>query len=347
MDLVSGELYFIGEYDPQIKSNTSYYKIGIVKKDDRTSDLRLKEHQTGNPRRLWVHTVIDSPAVEALETLLHGLYSKVGVGGEWYEFTALELEDCIDHAKSLVKELEENVQALDEARTWQDLVSNGRSAEPSKEILRWHEKYLEAKFVEKKCKELNKFYSEFLRIARLNDAPTGNLAEFSSRETRIFDVKNFALDNAEIYEKFLVQTAKLSGSFRATFPKSYEPKNIEFAPNFIEFFEKFKNAIPRDISDSWSNEELDDLFRESQASAKLAGWYLEIASAQIKNYCRDNDEIKGICKWSRTIKQSEKFDEKKFKENYPELFEKYLQVDEISVVLKQTRERYRDDVPEE
>ena len=51
-----GTLYFITERDPFCDAPAAYVKIGLVRDNDmgRSSDDRLLEHQTGNPRSLRI-----------------------------------------------------------------------------------------------------------------------------------------------------------------------------------------------------------------------------------------------------------------------------------------------------
>ena len=43
-----GEIYFIHTIDQASGDSHGYYKIGIVR-NERDSEQRIKEHQTGNP----------------------------------------------------------------------------------------------------------------------------------------------------------------------------------------------------------------------------------------------------------------------------------------------------------
>jgi hypothetical protein len=61
MATAAGEIYFIGEKDLRSKEVTPYFKVGIVRENaenaDRDSTQRLLEHQTGNPRELYIESV--------------------------------------------------------------------------------------------------------------------------------------------------------------------------------------------------------------------------------------------------------------------------------------------------
>ena len=107
----AGEIYFIGEKDLRSKEVTPYFKVGIVRENpenaDRDSTQRLLEHQTGNPRELYIESVVKTELVELVETLLHKKFAPLGVRGEWMLLTASELADVQKEAQSLAKEAAE------------------------------------------------------------------------------------------------------------------------------------------------------------------------------------------------------------------------------------------------
>ena len=107
MILTPGQLYFINEQDTQTGVRSNYYKIGIVRDaDDRDSENRLLEHQTGNPRKLCIVETLSMPAVEAVETNLHYLFASKRVMGEWMCFNDDELKQAIAKAKELAAQMQ-------------------------------------------------------------------------------------------------------------------------------------------------------------------------------------------------------------------------------------------------
>jgi hypothetical protein len=100
MKLTPGEIYFIGEKDLKTGLNTSYCKIGIVRdgaKGPRSSDERLLEHQTGNPRKLFLRDIVVAPAVEEIETRVHRIFAPLRVNGEWLELSDEQYAEASDH----------------------------------------------------------------------------------------------------------------------------------------------------------------------------------------------------------------------------------------------------------
>ena len=74
MDYVSGEIYFVRERTDN--GFSPFVKIGLVH-GIRDSLTRLKEHQTGNPRRLFIDEkqVVRTEAVDRVEAQMHKIFS--------------------------------------------------------------------------------------------------------------------------------------------------------------------------------------------------------------------------------------------------------------------------------
>ena len=67
METTKGEIYFIREMEAG--QLTEHTKIGLISyKKDRSSNDRLPEHQTGNPRKLVISHVVVTDCVTAVET---------------------------------------------------------------------------------------------------------------------------------------------------------------------------------------------------------------------------------------------------------------------------------------
>ena len=99
MKITPGELYFVGEEDLINGTLTPLVKIGHVReKEDRTSEERAREHQTGNPRHLRVLHAQPSPAVREIEKVLHAEFAPRRIGGEWFHLPGADLEMAIERA---------------------------------------------------------------------------------------------------------------------------------------------------------------------------------------------------------------------------------------------------------
>lgn len=81
-----GEVYVIGQYEIGTSNPTSLYKIGIVQ-NDRSTESRVDEHQTGNPNRLFIAAKIPSEASYMVEQQMHKTWNSVRVGQEWFNLS--------------------------------------------------------------------------------------------------------------------------------------------------------------------------------------------------------------------------------------------------------------------
>ena len=81
-----GAIYFIKE-SSQNSIDFPLVKIGLVY-NDRSPYERLKDHQTGNPRRLSLSDeyIVETDAVSFVEAQLHNRFSAKRVLGEWLRF---------------------------------------------------------------------------------------------------------------------------------------------------------------------------------------------------------------------------------------------------------------------
>tara|TARA_B110000495_G_C22969144_1_gene568660 strand:- start:188 stop:1336 length:1149 start_codon:yes stop_codon:yes gene_type:complete len=89
-----GEIYIIGQYQVGTSTPTGHYKIGMTQLG-RTSFKRLKEHQTGNPNRLFLHYWTHCEASYLVEKLMHSKWSPNRIGQEWFSLNSTELLQAI------------------------------------------------------------------------------------------------------------------------------------------------------------------------------------------------------------------------------------------------------------
>ncbi len=98
-----GEVYFIGERDRSTGKLTENVKIGMVGERGDSSG-RLMQHQTGNPRDLVLHHVVETPAPFWVENGLHQRLNGLRVRAEWHRLEGKDLEDAVRLAEFLAGE---------------------------------------------------------------------------------------------------------------------------------------------------------------------------------------------------------------------------------------------------
>lgn len=79
----------------------SYYKIGVSKHPQ----IRLKQHQTGNPSATKLIEVYASDFAYRVEKVLHRRYSYLKKEGEWFDLSIAIEVSFIDECKKIEENL--------------------------------------------------------------------------------------------------------------------------------------------------------------------------------------------------------------------------------------------------
>jgi hypothetical protein len=131
-----GTLYFMTEEDLFGDPIGSYVKIGLVRDNDagRSSVDRKREHQTGNPRALVLSHAIDTKAsISSLEAGVHQALAMHRVTGEWFRLRSDGLDPFITCAESIRKELESQLETLEQVEMLSRQPDCGEESKPSSE----------------------------------------------------------------------------------------------------------------------------------------------------------------------------------------------------------------------
>jgi hypothetical protein len=328
MKLTPGELYFIGERDHLTGEQTPFFKIGIVRADEsRTSADRLQEHQTGNPRPLFIHQVVVTEVVERVETLMHRLYAKQRGSGEWFKFDSDQLQDAIATANSLSLEAAENAEILKKAAELAKVVSTDALLPATDEIIELRTQHVLAEMTVKKFKEVEAELRNVLREAIAKGESVGGAArERKSSVKEFFNETLFKAENEDLYAKFVLIEQKLSGRFD---PKKL--KDLSHIESLLQdkvnpIIDEIREAIEKAKANEIPKSDLNKWFLVIRENSALAEWNKEIADARLRVAVGTSAGIDGICSWLRRMVDKAKFDEEKFKEENFELYKKYLEL---------------------
>lgn len=332
-----GEIYFIRERDFLSHQITNYVKVGLVReKDDRGSEERLLEHQTGNPRELFIDKVVKTQAVSAIEGLLHGLFAQHRVSGEWFDFAPDVLEKCIAEAERLAKEAEANISTIAEAARLKDLPSSGEAKAPTPEIEEYFSTYTEASFCLSECKnKANAIKELYIKAAEDDEEDVEHLVEKQERKARVtLDKEALFAAHPDIVAKYTTSTSSISG--RATFASvdHMETSMGLLGPDADDFMMEVQKAINLVEDGKEKVDYLQDYDLELTQLTTAAEWLQEISMANIKAFCGDASEVTGILKWARKEVVKEAFNEKLFKESEPALYEEFSSTGEGVVAHK-------------
>ena len=334
MKLTPGEIYFIGEKDLKTGLNTSYCKIGIVRegaKGSRSSEERLLEHQTGNPRKLFLREIVEAPAVEEIETRVHRIFAPLRVNGEWLELTDEQYAEAVRITNTMAQEAQGNLSALQSAESLKDISSNGKSIEPPPEIVQAWNELNQAKAVSKLCEQglvaIKKVISTFA-----GDQSVEGIVTVQERKGRVtFDQKQFEQEHPELFSKY--QVDKVSWKQRFTLSKSKETLDVEsFSPGIGALMSELE-AKCQEVKSVEDLVHIHAVHVELLSRESTADWVISLKEALLKAAVGENEGFEGICKWSRGESTARAFDPKLLEAEMPELYRKFVRQAEPSQVV--------------
>ena len=329
--LTPGNLYFIRDEDYLTGEVGKYIKIGIVTKS-RTTEKRMKEHQTGNPRGIYpVHELKDVPFVERLETHIHYEHNEKWITGEWFLMDKKEAKAVYERAKALKKEqlaIQKTVyKALEKLIVTK---SNGKIKRASKSA-----KDLETKLLNLKT-ELNILAAQieiskhtFYKEMGANGAIEGVVRIKYTPPGLTFDEAAFKKAHPKIYKKY---TVKKSDQWDTKFVLS-NVKDVSLAK-----INPTLNATKKALNKlTFTHEQLSKTKKRTKKlekmhiehlallrKAKLYSFEYEMIKYELQNLVGAYEGIEGICTWPRSKhKAADAFDTKKFKDTEPELYERF------------------------
>lgn len=340
-----GTLYVLGELDHHGEA-TDLFKIGIVReRENRSARDRLAEHQTGNPRELFLAFSAPAPMVERVETLLHAELSSCRVGGEWFYLPGEELDRAIRRAGNRVLESEAIVGAVVQAVELAKAESDGSVAHPTEEARLLHAALLATGQNIAACKAATKKLTQQLVAEQhARQLPNRWVREDRRAGACRLDAKALEAAYPEIFKRYLAPKPGLSGRFKVNgaSPTSVVGQSIpaRLACILGEATERMEaRAEPSRLHSS--------LLR---IVAEQAGheWSYERLEVKLRVMCGTHDGLDGVCSWRRRIECRTNFDTDSFRSERPDLYDAFLRKSGDSVALAPVRDlSYRLDYPED
>ncbi len=322
MKYQAGEIYFVREQDRD-GSLTEFVKIGLVK-SPRTSEDRLIEHQTGNPRRLVIpdgHTVF-TEAVSLVEAQLHRRFATERIGGEWFTFINPErLDAAIAASKALAEEVGLATPLLQQADALESQVSNQIIIPASDLALEQVRILAIAKEKEKATKALgSEIKGLLLKVAKAG----GDLGTAATMQTKTFKAKfdeaTFLIDYPEIAKLYFVEKIGWSQRFDIKYKL---PKDFALDEDFATQLDEVRSLVPVGKTKVSAVDLEEPMLRLTQLEA-IVDWDLALSKAKLKIECGPNEGIDGVCAWKREATRKSSFDPNKlFEEDY-ELYAQYV-----------------------
>jgi len=324
--LSGGELYFVGEKDPKTGQDTSFVKIGIVRDNDaRGTDHRVKEHQTGNPRRLHVVKVISTPVVERIETILHGMYAPHRLSGEWFSFDAEKRNAAIASASLLAKQAKRAADAINQAEALKKSVSKQQSILPLTQHKKLHSSIVALRSQVSACKDLSASITSL--IEELNTAGVDCSRFLTIQEKKAverFDEKAFKEKYAKIWERYQVESEGFSGVFRVIDPKAQRPDPFVLNEELAVLTKRIQKLIGLSQEKHTAVDKLHGAYLDLLAEQAPLDWELMLAEDHAKSLLGEASEIEGLFSWKREVTMKISLDKDALKQNEPKKFDEFV-----------------------
>jgi len=320
-----GELYVIGEVDPRTGAKAPFVKIGIVRdNENRTTDQRVKEHQTGNPRLLVVRTVVKTPMVERVETALHDNFAPFRISGEWFHMDDAKVDNVITTAKQMAKEAGKKLQAVKEADELRKQPSDGTVRSADKAGRKLYQLCVESDAVPKVCDDAAKLARETLIGARKAKVDVEAFLRIIPKAgTSSINQDALQAEHPKIWSKFRVTKQTISARFTLASARGLDIDVATVAPELVGAAAQLSSRATAAARTSKGFDKVHRAYLEMLSLMSPRDWIRELAEEELRAACGVAAEIEGVCKWNRSLTESTTFDSSAFKKAHPELAEKY------------------------
>jgi len=335
MKLTAGEIYFIRETDKLTKTESSYVKIGLIREgEDRTSEDRALEHQTGNPRELHVFEKVQTHAVSEVENILHHFYAQSRVSGEWFHLTPDLLTEAIAKARELAATATKNIKALESAEALKQSVSTEDVILPTESIKKWHSQVLGANVQIKRCDELSKLMREVAVAAAGREEEVSHIVNVQERRpSERFDSEAFKLKYPAIWTDFQKPKESVKQRFTISGAKEFTLEVKDLNPELFMLGIKFEELVKKVNEKNALIEELHGENLRLLGIKAALEWDKEIAEANLKSSCNTAKEIEGVCKWVRVLEIKINLDEKSLRAAHPEKVKEFVTLVEVAPAI--------------
>lgn len=302
---------------------TPFVKIGRVS-SPKTSQERLLQHQTGNPRRLEIPDghIVFTEAVSLVEAQLHRRFATDRIGGEWFKFSEPgKLEAALVTSKSLATEVSLAAPMLVEADSLEFQASNKNVIGATEYSLEQARILTAAKKQKKAIDAISAEIKELLSSAAKRGEDLGTAASIRNVTFKAkFDEATFLKENPDAAQKYFVDKSGWDHNFLLKYKL---PKDFAFDVAFSNQLEEIRAFIPQGAAKVSAMELEEPNLRLNQLEA-LVDWDLTLSTAKLKIECGLNEGIDGVCTWKRVATHKSIFDSNQLYESDYELYAQYL-----------------------
>ena len=340
MSYKGGELYLIGEVDLRTGEDLEFYKIGIVRdKENRSTEERLKEHQTGNPRMLKTHWVVRTPMVEMIETTLHGRFAPWRISGEWFHLDDPRVKTVHRTTTSLATQAAEKETSLVVAEDLKKIVSKEAVMSPQEETSNLHKRLGALKANHSAADEGEKKLKKFFDSLHANGQDVSAYFSLIPRAGTIeFDEDDFKAQYPDLWSRYQVTKSAPDPRFTIADLSAFKKDESLLQPDLVLLLEEIDHSI-QDEKSSTDLDRVHGLYLEVLTFKLPLAWEVSLAEADLKVACGDASGIEGVCTWNRKLKETISFDKTAFKDDHPELLEQFSsrKPDTVSTALRKDR----------
>lgn len=329
ISLKGGSIYFLRERDYLSGEISPYVKIGLVR-DNKPTEERIAEHQTGNPRQILDYETLGSPFVEYLETQLHYRFASRWISGEWFLLDQEGLRSAVSEAESLISEFRLQEETIVHSMELSKKSSTAAEREPNEKERSTWEELCKIK-LRKDELEARKIILKSKLSSKLSSASSieGVISVISNAPGPSFDVKLLADAHPEIYQTYLnLEKTALSGSFSIRGKKQLKDENPSLYEATSDATKQAKQLRLQASKDSIERDnEIEKLHAEYidiQRDLYINDWEYQTLEAQLKVSVDETEGLIGLCGWKRTMQTKTVFNQSLFKSERADLYEEFL-----------------------
>lgn len=320
-----GEIYCIREVDFISKNPTGYVKLGKTKRD---TALRLKEHQTGNPRQETAEFFLYTDMMSSLEKYLHYHFANDCVNSEWFVIdTPRVMSDVVPLIQNLTAEHALVRPNFNEWKAQSKTVSNGNTLTATSAHQTLHATYIQQYERYKKAEAAMDIASLELKSMIGTSDGIENMVYLVTTEQTPFEAKNFLAslatqaDRDKCYRtetNIRPEAPKITGELALskidlaldarlkTLQKAYESTK----PDTSNLAQPSLAVTPVLIN-------LHGICLSSKKEFKEAEWALQKTTAELVSMLKDNKEIQDIIVWERNQVTKPKFEKEWARKFFP------------------------------
>jgi len=324
-----GEIYFIRERDYITGDVSPYVKIGLTR-DDRVSAARQGDHQTGNPRELFLHHAEKVDMVQTVEKTLHWQFAAKRVTGEWFLLDNQTLEAAVEKCRALGVEFQSHIDAIQVAERLGEVVSKGEPIAASNEALEWWRRHQIADRIVSLCDDAVAKYKAVLKSEIQEGKDIAKAGKASTHPKSVFDEDEFKAKYPDLWAAHLGPSS-VGGRFTVTKMKGDELLAHPEVAAEIPVVQAFETSIEAYVNTQISLDHLSKGYIEFLSRTEYYRTRELLAKHYLMSFCGEAPEITGVCKWNRTEKPG-KLDRSSLKAAAPNEYSEFVTTTQVDVV---------------